>query len=131
IAGGMLATLVKLALVGRRPGLRELVLRSVRNGRTLSWRQNAEAVRCRMRGVSALRRMGRLTALQDNGICDARTFEELEFTRAVPLPAEYPGVSYPDYFRNAGGMIRIGISLPIARRRIDLARTGNFYYPLQ
>ena len=131
MASGMLATLVKLALAGRRPGIRELLLRSVRNDRTLSWRQKAEAVQCRMRGVSALRRTGRLRDQQGDGPGDARTFEELEFTRAMALPAEYAGVSYPDYYRKAGGMIRIGVSVPIVRRRIDLTRTGNFYYPLQ
>lgn len=130
MAGGMLPTLVKLALGGRSPGLRELLLRSVRNGRTLSWRQKAEAVRCRMRGVSALRRTGRLTDQSDNSASNSRRFEELEFTRAVSLPAEYASVSYPNYYRKAGAKVRIGVSLPIARRRIDHSRTGNFYYPL-
>lgn len=131
MAGGMLATLVKLSLTGRRPGLREVVLRSVRNGRTLRWRQKAEAIRCRVRGVSALRRLGRLTDQQGDGTRGTRTFEELEFTRAVALPAEYAGKPYPDYYRRVGGMIKIGVSVPIVRRRVDLTRTGHFYYPLQ
>ena len=61
MAGGLLATLVKLARVGRRPGIRELTLRSVRTNRELSWRQIPEPVRCKMTGVSAIRRTGRLT----------------------------------------------------------------------
>ncbi len=131
IAGGMLATLVKLALVGRKPGLRGLLLRSARNGRTLSWRQNAETIACRVGGVSLVRRMGRLVDQLDDGTGDARTFEELEFTRAVAVPAAHISVSYPDYYRKAGGMIKICVSLPILRRRIDHTRTGHFYYPLQ
>jgi hypothetical protein len=102
IAGDILGTLVKLALVGQRRGLRELVLRSLRNGRTLSWRQRAEVVQCRIRGVSALRRTGRLQDQQDNGADVVRTFEELEFIRAVTLPAEHAGVSFPDYYRKEG-----------------------------
>ncbi len=131
MAGGMLVTLVKLALAGQRPGLRELVLRSVRNGRTLSWRQKAEALRCHMRGVSALRRVGQLTDQRDDATNTTRTSEELEFTRLVQLPTEYANVSYPNYYRKPGGNIKISVSLPIARRRIDLTQTGNFYYPLQ
>jgi hypothetical protein len=60
MAGGLMATLVKLALVGRKSGIRELILRSVRTNRELSWRQVAEPVRCRMVGVSAIKRSGRL-----------------------------------------------------------------------
>lgn len=131
MASGMLATLVKLALAGRRPGLRELVLRSIRNGRTLGWKQGVRVVRCRMRSVSALRRKGRLTDARDGEAGDGRSFEELEFVRAVALPAEYSGTSCPNYYRQARDMIKIGVSLPIARNRIDLTKSGNFYYPLQ
>ena len=131
MATSMFATLFKLVVGGRKPGLRMLTLRSDRHGRTLNWQQKAERVTCQMRGVSALSRKGRLTDVGDDGSQSTLRFEELEFTRSVRLPAEYAKMSYPAYYRRAGGMIAIGVSLPNPRRRLDLAKPGSFYYPLQ
>ena len=57
IEKGLLATLVKLALPGARPGIRELTLVSERTGREFAWRQNAETLKCKVKGVSVVRRM--------------------------------------------------------------------------
>ncbi|WP_262691998.1 DUF3883 domain-containing protein [Kordiimonas aestuarii] len=131
MAGGVLATLIKLALTGRRTGLRELTLSSTRLGRSIKWRQKPETVRCRMRGVSVVRRIGQLKVVQKNGPDTTRKFEELEFTRILEIPAKFSDNSYPDYYRRRNGRIYLGVSLPIARKKIDLSQTGNFYYPLQ
>lgn len=56
MAEEMLATLVKLALAGRRKGLRKLTLTSERTGNMLAWRQDAERVPCKAPGVSATMR---------------------------------------------------------------------------
>ena len=133
MAGGLLATLVKLARVGRRPGIRELTLRSVRTNRELSWRQTPEPVRCKMTGVSAIRRTGRLTDrdVGTDGSGRTTTCEEIEFTRAVPVPTEHSGQTYPSYYRVQGGSVKICVSLPLRRKRIDASQGGNFYYPLR
>jgi hypothetical protein len=133
MARGLLATLLKLALAGTKPGIRSLTLRSERNGRTLSWHQNVQPVPCKGVGIKAFRRIGRLT---DDKAADAANpttaaFEELEFTRAVAIPPEFHGQRFPSYFRAGEHAVRISVSLPIRRRHIDLSVTGRFFYPLQ
>ncbi len=131
MATSMLATLLKLAVGGRKPGLRALTLRSDRNGRTLTWKQKAKRVACRMKGVTALSRKGRLTDQGDDEPGHVSRFEELEFFRSVPLPTQFANVAFPAYYRKASGMIVISVSLPSPSRRLDLTKAGNFYYPLQ
>ena len=132
MADGLLATMVKLALPGRKRGIRELTLRSDRQGRTLSWRQDVDREPCKVTGVSALRRIGRLTDRSDGGAKPAtRRFEEIEFTRAVPMPAKFADQPLGPYYSAGDGMLRIGISLPIRLKRPDLSVTGRFFYPLQ
>jgi hypothetical protein len=127
----MLATLVKLALGGNRLGLREVILRSAGTGRTLSWRQIAKAQRCRLRRVSLVSRTGRLVDQMEHGGENRSSFQEVEFSTIVDVPDKYAGREYPAYYQARGGRLRIAVSLPIHRRRIDRSRTGNFYYPLQ
>ncbi|ANH04006.1 hypothetical protein [Shinella sp. HZN7] len=132
MASGLLATMVKLALPGRKRGIREMTLRSDRQERTLSWRQDVEPEPCKVLGVSALRRVGRLTDRADRGGKPAtRRFEEIEFTRTVPVPAKFADQAIGSYYAAAGGTARIGISLPIRLKRPDLTITGRFFYPLQ
>jgi Domain of unknown function (DUF3883) len=133
MADGLLATLVKLALVGKRRGIRELTLRSERTNRELSWNQTAEPVRCKMPSVSAIRRIGRLTDRSTNAGEPNRTttYEEIEFVRAVPIPVEHVGQIYPAYYRAPGNLLKICVSLPVRRKRVDTSHPGNFYYPLQ
>ena len=130
MAGGVLATLVKLALPGRRPGLRQLTLRSSRSDRTLSWRQSAEAVATKKAGVTAVRRAGRLLD-ENGGSRSRRDFEEMEFARFVEIPAKHAGKVFAAYFAGKAGMVRIAVSLPLGRRGLDAARVGHFHYPLQ
>ena len=133
MAGGLLATLVKLATSGRRKGVREVILTSERSGRRLVWRQTVEAVSCKMEGVSALRRVGRLT---DEKVGSGRrattaSFEELEFGRAVDIPSDHVGLNFPSYYDAGDGALRINVSLPLRRKSIDLKAAGRFHYPLQ
>jgi Domain of unknown function (DUF3883) len=133
MAGGLMATLVKLALVGRRSGIRELTLRSTRTDRELYWRQVAEPVRCKMAGVLAIKRSGRLTDRNANidGLTRTTTYEEIEFARAAPVPAEHVGQTYPAYYRGSNGSVKVCVSLPVRRKRIVTLQAGNFYYPLR
>lgn len=131
MAARMPATLVKLALGGKRSGLRDVMVTSARVGRSLEWRQEATAERCRVAGVTAVSRTGRMVD-RETGRDDKReTFQEIEFARAATLPAVYVGRDYPAYYRIDGERIRIAVSLPIQRRKVDLGRAGHFYYPLQ
>lgn len=131
MADGMLATLVKLALVGKPAGIRELVLRSDRVQRELRWTQKAQEVRSFLKGVKVVSRVGRVTDRRDGTVASAQSFEEIEFSRAIELPAEYQDAPIPNYYRRRGGKIAICVSLPIKRRRIDLGAQGHFYYPLE
>lgn len=126
MAAGMPDTLVKLALAGQKRGLRQVQVDAIRSGRTLRWKQDALAGRCRLAGVSMVARKGRLF----DGDA-ATTFQEEEFSRSVVIPEEYVHRPFPAYYRVPGGRLRIAVSVAISRKRIDLQQGGHFYYPLK
>ena len=130
MAGGMLATLVKLALPGRRPGLRTVTLQSTRGKRMLTWRQDAGSLRSSQKGVSVIRRVGRLLDSR-GGAEERRDFAEMEFATSVQIPDKYADRAYPAYFKIGPDAIRIAVSVPLTRRRLDQGRPGHFHYPLQ
>jgi hypothetical protein len=120
-------TLLKLAHCGKKSGLREVNVRSIRTGRVLRWRQEASPDRCRTSGVSMISRRGRMR----DGDARVISFQEEEFSRTVELPAEYAARRFPSYYRAAGGKVKIAVSVPITRRKIDTGHNGHFYYPLK
>ncbi|MFG1359333.1 protein NO VEIN domain-containing protein [Xanthobacter pseudotagetidis] len=120
-------TLVKLAHSGKRRGLREVDIRSIRTGRTLRWKQEAKPHRCRVAGVAMVARIGRLTDGDAKGV----PFQEEEYYRSVALPAEHAARRFPSYYKLPGGRVRIAVSVPIARRKVDIGQHGHFYYPLK
>jgi hypothetical protein len=127
MAAGMPDTLVKLAHSGKRRGLREVNIRSIRIGRTLQWKQDAKPGRCHAAGVTMVVRSGKLLDGNNGGI----RFQEEEFSRSVEIPAEHAARRFPAYYKLPGGRLKIAVSVPIARRRIDLGQHGHFYYPLK
>jgi hypothetical protein len=133
IQSRLLPTLVKLALPGARPGIRVLTLVSERTGRELNWRQRADPLKCKVKGVSAVRRVGRLSNFHraDAKRARAQIFEEIEFCRSTTIPTEHVNVPYPAYYRASDSSLRVCVSVPIRRARIDCSQPGQFYYPLQ
>ncbi len=127
MATGMPDTLVKLALTGKKRGLREVNIRSIRTGRMLRWKQDAKQERCRAAGVTLVIRSGRLIDGDDRGA----PFQEAEFSRAIEIPADHAGRRFPSYYRLPNRRLKIAVSVPITRRRIDLTQHGHFYYPLK
>ena len=127
MATGMPDTLVKLALAGKRRGLREVNIRSIRTGRLLRWKQDAKLWRCRAPSTTMVARSGRLFDGDDRGV----PLQEEEFFRSIEIPAEHAARRFPDYYKLPGGRLKIAVSVPIARRRIDLRQHGHFYYPLK
>lgn len=126
IERALFPTLVKLALEGKQGGLRRLTLVSERLGETLHWRQTVTTLPCRVARVKACRRSGELT--RGDGV--RRRHEEIEFARYVDVPSEYRDIDCPSYYRH-GGRVKVAVSLPILRRKVDLKRSGRFYYPLE
>lgn len=126
MAAGMPDTLVKLALSGKKPGLCKVTICSIRTGRMLRWRQDAKLERCRAAGVTMVVRTGRLIDGDDKGV----SFQEAEFSRSIEIPAGHAGRHFPAYYK-LGGRLKIAVSVPIARRGIDLGQHGHFYYPLK
>lgn len=120
-------TLVKLALDGRRRGLRELTIRSIRTGRVLRWRQDAKRRASRLAGVASIARSGQLV----EGDGRPTGFKEIEFSRGVEIPPEHVGRSFPAYYKLPAGRLKIAVSLPLGRRGIDASQQGHFYYPLK
>lgn len=127
MAAGMPDTLVKLALTGKKSGLREVIIRSVRTGRVLYWKQDAKRERSFAARVTMTKRAGALVDQDGKRI----QFQEEEFLRTVEIPERFSGRSFPAYYRQPGGKLRIAVSVPIIRRRIDLRQFGHFYYPLK
>lgn len=133
MAGALFGTLAKLSLTGNRDGIRQLTITSERTRRRLAWTQTAKAVACRLKGVSAIHRFGRLVD-QDASRPNTNkttTFEEIEFFRPVEVPADRAVPPYPGYYRARGRNVTIAVSLPIRRRRIDQSQPGYFHYPLR
>jgi hypothetical protein len=127
MAAGMPDTLVKLALSGKKRGVREVNIRSARTRRALRWTQEARPGQCRAAGVTMVARIGRLINGDDKGT----PFQEEEFSRSFVIPAEHAGRRFPAYYKLSGSRLKIAVSVPIARRRIDLGQHGHFYYPLK
>ncbi len=133
IQSRLLATLVKLAVTGSRPGIRTLTLISQRTDRKLHWRQNAHTLRCGLKGVSTVRRTGKLSSVDraKGERTQVQAFEEIEFSRQVTIPDEHANVRFPAYYRVSANSIRVCVSVPIRRGKVYRARQGQFYYPLQ
>lgn len=127
MAAGMPDTLVKLALSGKKRGLREVNIQSIRAGRMLRWRQDAKPGHCRTAGVTMAVRSGRLVDSNGQNI----SFQEEEFSRSFEIPAEHTKHRFPAYYRLPGGKLKIAVSVPIMRKRINLGQHGHFYYPLK
>jgi hypothetical protein len=123
-------TLVKLALPGDARSLNNLVILSERSKRRISWRQEAEAFRCRVKGVTGIRRHVRLADATNDGGSSITRFSEVEFRRRVAIPQEHAAIGFPSYFRSQRDRCQIGISVSTKRDRIDLTQSGRFYYPL-
>ena len=130
LADDLLAALTKLALTGRKTGIKSVNIRSERTGQRVSWNQSAKPVRSRLKGVSCLRRSGRLRHVSTaDGSNRRQNVEELEFSRIVPIPAVHSDARFPPYFRARDG-VKVCVSLQMRGDRIDRTRRGTFFYPL-
>lgn len=127
MASGMPDTLVKLAHSGKKQGLREVNIRSIRTGRALQWKQNAKPGKCDAVGVTMVARSGKLI----DGNHGVIRFQEEEFSRSVDIPAEHRARRFAAYYKATGERLKIAVSVPIARKGIDLGQPGHFYYPLK
>ncbi|MGC5015129.1 hypothetical protein ACLQ2R_30575 [Streptosporangium sp. DT93] len=127
IAGELAPTLIKLAHPGRGKNLQAVVLRSVRLGHELRWRQSARA------GSSGPNLIRRTARLQEHGLSlghAPETITEMEYQHVLMPPAGLPRPNVPGYFRVSGGRIRLGVSVRTRRGRLDLRTSGIFYYPI-
>ncbi len=126
LASGLAATLTRLAYPGRRRSLDEVIVRSHRLNRTLTWRQNASEMACRARRVHLIRRSIRL----DDSSAGQTRISELEFVRTVAIPPRFQDHRVPGYFVRPGGRVAISVSLRLAGRRLDPGSRGIWFYPI-
>lgn len=133
IADALFSTLAKLATTGRRQGIRRVKITSARTRRSLDWAQTAKSIPCAIKTVAATRRAGRLVDRDPERRADphSTSFEEIEFSRPLPVPGSYEEVSYPAYYKAKAGAITVGVSLTLTRRHINLSAPGHFHYPLR
>ncbi|MEA3033388.1 MAG: hypothetical protein QOH86_1404, partial [Sphingomonadales bacterium] len=127
MAEGIPDTLVKLTRPGSSKGIREVIVRSLRTGRSLDWRQTSKNERTKVSGVELTLRSGRLTDSAGN----PQIFQEAEFSRSFDVPAEHLSRNFPAYFDAGVGRLRIAVSLPLVKRRVDERAAGHLYYPLK
>jgi len=127
IAAELTPTVIKLAHPGPGKNLRAVVLRSVRMGRELRWRQSARADKS---AEGLIRRTAHLNESGSPRAGAVQAITEMEYQRAVIPPAGLAWPDVPGYFRVPGGRIRLGVSLRTRRGRIELGRPGIFYYPI-
>ena len=126
-AAQLAPTLLKLAESGKRKSLRTVVVRSERLGHEMRWHQSAR----RMPGsTSALKRSIRVTASPDLLGDRPESISEIEHQCVLRPPAELPQRNIPEYFRVSGGRFRLGVSVRLRGRRLDLEPAGILYYPL-
>lgn len=120
-------TLLKLAEPGKRKSLRTVVVRSERLGHEMRWHQSARHL---PGSTSTLKRTIRVTASPDLLGDRPESISELEHQCVLRPPAELPKRNIPEYFRVSGGRLRLGVSVRLRGRRLDLEPAGTLYYPL-
>jgi hypothetical protein len=130
MAAEMPYTLIKLALPRGQRSLNNLIVTADRPKRRIHWRQEAKIFRCRTKGVRGTRRHVRLIDTADDRSASTVRLMEIEFQRRVPIPEEYSGMKFANYFRSPQAHCRVGISIPVKRDRVDFSQLGRFYYPL-
>ncbi|MER9316367.1 DUF3883 domain-containing protein [Mesorhizobium sp. M0659] len=133
MAAELFNTLGKLSLVGKARGIRRLELVSVRTGKNLLWVQTSAKEQCSVKGVDAIRRVGKLerwvSAAPDQS--ETSTFEEIEYGRYVERSSEVSAPPFPGYYDGPRKRVRVAVSLPVKRKRIQLQQQGHFHYPLK
>jgi hypothetical protein len=130
LAKDLAPTLLKLAQPGAARSLNKLTVSSSVFDRTLVWNQKARLVRRHRLGGIIVERTIDLEESADSHGSRRQKISELEYQRVVDVPAELRGVSFPTYFRASGGRVRMGASIRLKRKRLDVDSAGAFYAPL-
>lgn len=122
-------TLLKLADVGGERSLARVTVTSERWDRKLEWRQRVKRLGShRLRGPVLQRTVTFETGT--DGDAAMRRITELEYQGSIEIPAYLAEHVFPSYFRMPAGRLRLGISVPLKRKRPDRNQRGSFYYPL-
>ena len=131
LADNLAPTLVKLAQPNARRSLRSVTVSADRHDRVLKWRQNVRLLRRHRLGGPILHRTIEFRD-DDNSTksASARKITEIEYQKSFGVPPAFRAHTFPDYFRVPGGRLRMGISLRLKRKRLDLGDPGLFYYPI-
>jgi hypothetical protein len=129
VAAQLAPTLLKLADAGGKRSLGRVTVTSERWDRKLEWRQQVKRLGShRLRGPILQRTVTLET--EADGDAAMRRITELEYQGGFEIPGDFAEHVFPSYFRMPGGRLRLGISLPLKRKRPDREQRGSFYYPL-
>ncbi|RRH96896.1 DUF3883 domain-containing protein [Mesorhizobium tamadayense] len=133
MAAELFDTLGKLSLAGATRGIRRLELKSSRTGKNLLWFQTALTEKCSINGIDAIRRIGRLERWSNSDPDQKQTesSEEIEYGRSVERPSAMTIPDFSAYYDEPKGKLRVAVSLPIKRRRVQLQQQGYYHYPLK
>jgi len=126
------AMLVKLADADSPKSLHELTVSSKRHQRRINWKQLVTILPSCSKNVKVLHRTITMKDRQKSGppAKHVHKAEEIEFQKNVRIPEEFDQLNIPEYFRTAGGRIRLALSVRIKKGKVDLSEPGLFYYPL-
>ena len=121
-------SLLKLAQHGTRKSLRRVIVSSTRKDRRIVWKQNIKKLKSTTRGTTLLAR--RIT-MTDSIVGQTQAEEEFEWQKRIKLPEEFCQEHIPEYFRDRGQHIRIGVSLRIKQGKLHPSiPAGIAYYPI-
>jgi len=126
------AMLIKLADSDSPKSLQELTVSSKRHQRRINWKQLVTVLPSCSKNVKVLHRTITMKDRQKSGppAKHVHKAEEIEFQKNVRIPEEFEQLNIPEYFRTAGGRIRLALSVRIKKGKVDLSEPGLFYYPL-
>ena len=125
-------TLIKLVIPDSPKQLKRLVVKSERQDRRIVWTQSAKKVECSTRYVTAIERTLKVVRSRlDNSNSNQQTIREIEFQKSFEVPEEFRSVTFPSYFRaSSRSRIKIGASVRMKGRQIDLTHQGHLFYPI-
>ena len=121
-------SIIKLANHGAKKSLDSVIVCSASTNRQITWKQHIQKLNFRKSGVNLLKR--RITIV-DSTTSRNQSINEFEWLKAIKLPKKFRNNHIPDYYRSRAPYIRLGLSLPMKKGKLDITfPRGRAYYPI-
>lgn len=128
LARNIAPTLLKLSEPKRRKSLEQVTVSSERLNRSITWKQTTQRLPLALKGC---RLLNRKVSVTDSAREKRVSIEEHEWQRLVAIPNAFADAEIPGYYREHGGLIKVGLSLRTRRGKLQSDQgNGIIYYPL-